>query len=126
MNDLIRPAMYDAWHDILPIQQASGDARLREFDVVGPICESSDTFARQRLLPDLRADDLLAICSAGAYGAVMASSYNARRPAAEVLVNGADFAVVRPRPDYAAILGQDRLPGWLESPRPTPAKQGAA
>lgn len=112
MNDLIRPTLYDAWHDIVPVAEAPGDDR-QLFDIVGPVCETGDTFARQRALPAMAAGDLLAICCAGAYSACMASAYNMRRLAPEVLVRGRDFAVVRPRPDYAEMLARDRLPGWL-------------
>ena len=115
MNDLIRPTLYEAWHDILPVNRATADGELRPFDVVGPICETSDTFARNRMLPEIKAGDLLAICSTGAYGAVMASSYNMRRLAPEVLVRGSDHAVVRPRQAYDALLGQDRQAHWLET-----------
>ena len=89
MNDLIRPAMYDAHHDIVAVAEPSG-ARMR-YDVVGPVCESSDLFARDRELPVLKSGDLVAIMTAGAYGAVMSSAYNARPPAPEVLVNGASL-----------------------------------
>jgi len=112
MNDLIRPTLYDAWHDMIPVVEASGADR-QPFDIVGPVCETGDTFARQRPLPAMAAGDLLAICCAGAYSACMASAYNMRRPAPEILVRGQDFAVVRPRPDYAEMLARDRLPAWL-------------
>ncbi len=123
MNDLLRPALYDAWHEIKPVAAAPPNADMQAVDVVGPVCESSDTFARQRPLPPVAAGDLLAICSAGAYGAVMSSSYNTRPPAPEVLVRGAEHAVVRPRADYAALIGQDRIPDWLEAPE---GKRGVA
>ena len=114
MNDLIRPALYDAWHDIMPIVAAPPGAARANYDVVGPICESGDTFAKGRELPVLRAGDLVALRSAGAYGAVMASEYNTRPPAPEVMVNGAEFAIVRPRLTYDDILTKDKLPPWLE------------
>jgi diaminopimelate decarboxylase len=125
MNDLIRPTLYDAWHDVVPVAQPAADAELRPVDLVGPICETGDTFARDRPLPPVAAGDLLAICSTGAYGAVMSSAYNARLPAPEVLVRGARHAVVRPRLDYPALLGRDRLPDWLEAPE-SDASRGAA
>jgi diaminopimelate decarboxylase len=113
MNDLLRPALYDGYHAIMPVMQPAEGAPMQPVDVVGPICESSDTFATQRPLPRVIAGDLLAICSAGAYGAVMSSAYNTRPPAAEVMVRGAAYAVVRPRLDLDALIGQDRLPDWL-------------
>ena len=113
MNDLIRPTLYDAWHDIIPVSETPGDDN-QLFDIVGPVCETGDTFARQRPLPPTAAGDLLAICCTGAYSACMASAYNMRRLAPEVLVRGKEFAVVRPRQDYAQMLAHDRLPGWLE------------
>jgi len=116
MNDLIRPTLYDAWHDILPVAEPPPNAETARVDLVGPICETGDTFARQRPLPPVAPGDLLAICSTGAYSAVMSSAYNARPPAPEVLVRGGDHAVVRPRLDYETLLGQDRLPSWLETP----------
>ena len=112
MNDLIRPAMYDAHHDIVAVAEP-GTERVR-YDVVGPVCESSDLFARDRELPVLKSGDLVAIMTAGAYGAVMSSAYNARPPAPEVLVNGAAWSVVRPRMSYEALVEQDRLPPWLQ------------
>jgi diaminopimelate decarboxylase len=111
MNDLVRPAMYDAWHDIRPVAPRPGP--LRDYDVVGPVCESGDTFARARALPPLEAGDLVALMSAGAYGAVMASEYNSRLLAPEALVRGEDFAVVRPRPTYEAMLAREVLAPWL-------------
>ncbi len=111
MNDLIRPAMYDAYHDIRPIRPRHGAAQA--YDVVGPICESGDTFTRERLLPPLAAGDLVAFMTAGAYGAVMASEYNSRPLVPEVLVRGDDFAVVRPRPAWDEILSRDRMAPWL-------------
>jgi diaminopimelate decarboxylase len=111
MNDLIRPAMYDAYHEIVSVTAPSGKKAV--YDVVGPICESSDRFAEARELPELKAGDLVAILSAGAYGAVMSSAYNARPPAPEVLVKGDQWAVVRPRLSYDELIGFDRIPGWL-------------
>jgi diaminopimelate decarboxylase len=112
MNDLIRPAMYDAHHDIVSVSEAKGP--LARYDVVGPVCESSDLFARDRALPVLRSGDLVAIMTAGAYGAVMSSAYNARPPAPEVLVNGHAWSIVRPRMSYEDLVEQDRLPPWLQ------------
>lgn len=115
MNDLMRPAMYDAWHEIRPLEAAADKAAWEPADVVGPACETSDTFARQRPLPPLDEGDMLAIFTAGAYGAVMASSYNSRLLAPETLVRGADWAVVRPRPSYDDMLRQERLADWQEA-----------
>ncbi|MFQ5567922.1 MAG: diaminopimelate decarboxylase family protein, partial [Paracoccaceae bacterium] len=114
MNDLLRPAIYDAWHDIVPLIEPGPDAEVGPVDVAGPVCETGDTFARGRELPYLAADDLLAFRSAGAYGAVMSSEYNTRPLIPEVLVQGGRFAVVRERPTYAEMLARDTLPAWLE------------
>lgn len=116
MNDLIRPALYDAYHEILPLKEASPDGELQATDVVGPICESSDIFARGRAMPPLEAEDLVAFLSAGAYGAVMASDYNARPLAAEVLVEGDRFSVIRPRLEPVERFQEERLPEWLDMP----------
>ncbi|MEX2009736.1 MAG: diaminopimelate decarboxylase [Dongiaceae bacterium] len=113
MNDLLRPTLYEAYHAILPVARPASDAASRRVDIVGPVCESADSFATQRALPPVAPGDLLAICSAGAYGAVMSSTYNLRLPAPEVMVRGDDHAVVRPRPDYDTMLGADRLPRWM-------------
>jgi len=113
MNDLIRPAMYDAYHDIQPVRPPAADAEIGPYDVVGPICETGDTFARQRNLPRLAPGDLVAFMSAGAYGAVMGSEYNTRPLAPEVLVRGDTFAVVRPRPTYEEMLAREPLAPWL-------------
>lgn len=112
MNDLIRPTLYDAHHEILPVKEAADGTRVT-YDVVGPVCETGDYFAKGRELPPLKSGDLIALMSAGAYGAVLASSYNTRPLVPEVLVSGADMAVIRPRPDYDAMLSQDRIPDWL-------------
>ncbi len=113
MNDLIRPAMYEAWHEIVPVvEPRPGSARVA-YDVVGPVCETADLFASGRNLPELKSGDLVAILSAGAYGAVMASAYNARPPAAEVLVAGGDWSVVRSRLTHEQLIAQDSLPHWL-------------
>jgi diaminopimelate decarboxylase len=117
MNDLVRPAMYDAWHDIVPVREPGPDTPVGPIDVVGPVCETGDTFARARELPVMEAGDLVAFRSAGAYGAVMASEYNARPLVPEVLVTGDQFAVVRKRPTFAEMLARDTLPAWLETPR---------
>ncbi len=114
MNDLVRPAMYEAWHDVVPVVEHGPDAVPRPIDVVGPVCETGDTFARDRALPPLGAGDLVAFRSAGAYGAVMASEYNSRPLVPEVLVSGSRWAVVRPRPTLDEMLGRDRLPDWLD------------
>ena len=113
MNDLIRPAMYDAYHDIRPLTPAPEGAPLRPYDVVGPVCETGDTFTRDRLLPELKTGDLVAFMSAGAYGAVMSSEYNTRPLAPEVLVDGDRYAVVRRRPTYEEMLEREPLAPWL-------------
>ncbi len=113
MNDLIRPAMYDAWHDIVPVIEAAPGAELAPVDVVGPVCESGDTFARGRALPWLGEGDLVAFRSAGAYGAVMSSEYNSRPLIPEVMVSGDQFAVIRARPTFDEMLGRDTLPDWM-------------
>jgi diaminopimelate decarboxylase len=113
MNDLVRPALYEAWHEIVPVQEPARGAEKRPIDVVGPVCETGDTFAAQRLLPPVAAGELIALLSAGAYGAVMSSSYNTRLMVPEVLVRGGDFAVIRPRPTFEELLSQDRMPDWL-------------
>ena len=111
MNDLVRPAMYDAFHEIRPLHERKGPGVT--YDVVGPICESGDTFARNRSLPKLNEGDGVAFMTAGAYGAVMASTYNARSMPPEVLVRGDRFEVVRKRWELEEQLGLERLPPWL-------------
>jgi diaminopimelate decarboxylase len=123
MNNLLRPALYDAYHAILPVAEAAPGAARAAIDVVGPICESTDVFARARDLPALHAGDLVAFTGAGAYGAVMASNYNSRPRAAEVMVEGAKFAVVKPRIEPAAAFADERLPAWLAT---TLLERGAA
>ncbi len=113
MNDLIRPAMYGAHHDIVPLREPEAGAALRPFDIVGPVCESGDTFAKARPMPPLTAGDLVAFRSAGAYGAVMASEYNTRPLIPEVMVKGDQFAVIRPRPTFDEMLARDTIPRWL-------------
>jgi diaminopimelate decarboxylase len=115
MNDLVRPAMYDAHHDIIPVKEPGADAPRRRYDVVGPVCETADLFARERDLPQVQGNDLMAILTAGAYGSVMSSAYNARPPAPEILVHGDDWYEVRPRLTYTDLVSLDRIPGWLES-----------
>ena len=114
MNDLIRPAMYDSWHDILPVAQVAPDAVLSPADVVGPICETGDALAKGRELPTLAAGDLIALRSAGAYGAVMASTYNSRPLVAEVMVRADQYAVVRPRQKIQDMIDLDSLPPWWD------------
>ncbi|MGB0750159.1 MAG: diaminopimelate decarboxylase [Magnetospiraceae bacterium] len=118
MNDLARPAMYDAYHEIVPILEPAAKAPLLPMDVVGPICETGDTFCRQRDLPPLASGDLIAFRTAGAYGAGMASTYNTRPLVPEVLVKGHGYAVVRPRMDVDALIGMERLPDWLNGRDP--------
>jgi len=115
MNDLLRPSLYGAWHGIVPVRAPEPGAALTPADVVGPICETGDTFATDRPLPPIAVGDLLAILSAGAYGAVMSSSYNTRLLVPEVLVKGDEYAVIRPRPSYRELLSQDRIPPWLSN-----------
>jgi diaminopimelate decarboxylase len=113
MNDLIRPTLYDAHHEILPVSEAAPAARRLKVDVVGPVCESGDYLAQNREIAEVAAGDLLAIMSAGAYGAVQAGSYNSRLLVPEVLVKGADYAIVRARPSYEDLIGLDKIPPWL-------------
>jgi diaminopimelate decarboxylase len=127
MNDLIRPALYEAWHDILPVHRPAVDASLAPADVVGPVCETGDTFALDRDLPPIAEDDLVAFTAAGAYGAVMSSTYNSRPLVPEVLVDGTRFDVVRARPSYDDMLSLDTIPDWLSEVGPVSAgKRGAA
>lgn len=111
MNDLMRPALYDAFHRIVPVRPRPGD--LKPYDVVGPVCETGDTFARERMLPPIQAGDLVAFMTAGAYGAVMSGEYNSRPLVPEVLVDGDRRAVVRPRATYEAMLAAEPLAQWL-------------
>ena len=113
MNDLVRPAMYEAYHEIRPLREPAPDAEPVVYDVVGPVCETGDTFARERALPPLKAGDLVAFLSAGAYGAAMASEYNSRLLVPEVMVRGSDMAIVRPRPSYDEMLAREPLAPWL-------------
>lgn len=112
MNDLIRPALYDSWHDIWPVVRREGATSL-EYDVVGPVCETSDRFARSRLLPEMRAGDLVAFMTAGAYGAVQASQYNTRPLVPEALASGARWAVIRKRPSFDETIAGESVPDWL-------------
>jgi diaminopimelate decarboxylase len=115
MNDLVRPAMYEAYHEIWPVQQAQKLAVRKVYDIVGPICESGDTFATARTLPETDIGDLAAFMTAGAYGATMSSTYNTRLLIPEVLVNGKDYAVVRPRTSFEDLIGLDQQPPWLSA-----------
>ena len=111
MNDLIRPAFYDAFHTIKPIRETS--APMTDYDIVGPICESSDRFARARTLPALATGDRVAFMSAGAYGAVQSSQYNTRALTPEVLVSGDQYAVIRKRPDFEDMIALEQQAAWL-------------
>ena len=113
MNDLIRPSMYGSHHDIVPVIEAEPGTEFRPYDVVGPVCETGDTFAKQRMMPPVDAGDLIAFRSAGAYGAVMASEYNSRPLVPEVLVQGDQFAVIRSRPSFDEMIKRDTIPEWL-------------
>ena len=113
MNDLIRPAMYEAHHDIEPVIEPQAGAERATYDVVGPVCESGDTFAKGREMAQMNAGDLVAFRSAGAYGAVMSSEYNTRPLIPEVMVNGSEFAVIRSRPSFDEIINRDTIPEWL-------------
>ncbi len=113
MNDLIRPAMYGAWHDIVPVIEPQAGAEMQPYDIVGPVCESGDTFARGRMMPTVAAGDLVTFRSAGAYGAVMSSEYNTRPLIPEILVKGDQFAVIRARPTFDEIINRDTIPEWV-------------
>jgi diaminopimelate decarboxylase len=113
MNDLIRPAMYDAHHDIVPVIEPAAGTEMAPIDIVGPVCESGDTFTKQRAMPPVADGEMIAFRSAGAYGAVMSSEYNSRPMIPEVLVNGDQFAVIRPRPTFDEMLNRDKLPEWM-------------
>ncbi len=113
MNDLIRPTLYEAHHEILPVVEVPKNAALSPADVVGPVCETGDYLALDRPLPQVEPDDLLAVLSAGAYGAVQAGTYNTRLLIPEVLVDGSAYAVIRPRGSYDDLIGLDRVPDWL-------------
>jgi len=114
MNDLIRPSMYGAYHDIVPVIEPEAGAEQRPFDVVGPVCESGDTFTKQRMLNPAQSGDLIGFRSAGAYGAVMSSEYNTRPLIPEILVHEHQFAVIRARPTFDEIINRDTIPIWLE------------
>ena len=113
INDLIRPAMYDAHHDIVPVFEPAVGIEMAKYDIVGPVCESGDTFAKHREMAPMKSGDLVAFRSAGAYGAVMASEYNSRPLIPEVLVNGDQFAVIRARPTFDEMINRDTVPEWL-------------
>ena len=113
MNDLIRPTLYEAHHDIWPVSEAKSDMAPVAQDIVGPVCETGDYLAQDRTLPPFAAGDLMAVMTAGAYGAVMSSTYNTRALVPEVLVNGDRYAVVRPRLPLDELIAADRLAPWL-------------
>ncbi|WP_223428334.1 diaminopimelate decarboxylase [Tateyamaria pelophila] len=113
MNDLIRPAMYDAYHDIIPVIEPAPGTEQAPIDIVGPVCESGDTFAKQRMMPSIETGALVAFRSAGAYGAVMSSEYNTRPLIPEVLVHGDQYAVIRARPTFDEMINRDTIPKWL-------------
>ena len=121
MNDLLRPALYDARHRVVPLAEPPAEGPLEPAEIVGPVCESGDVLAWDAPLPAIKSGDLLAVRTAGAYGAVMASTYNSRLLVPEVLVKGAEFALVRARPDYEDLIGLDRVPDWLDEPVPKSA-----
>jgi len=113
MNDLIRPALYEAYHEIEPVRAPGRNFNTQTYDVVGPICESGDTFTKRRELPELSAGDLIVLHSAGAYGASQSSQYNTRPLVPEVLVSGDKFTVVRERPKLEDILRTETIPDWV-------------
>ncbi|MFZ5608343.1 MAG: diaminopimelate decarboxylase [Pseudomonadota bacterium] len=117
MNDLIRPAMYEAYHDIIPVMEPAVSCENIIADIVGPVCETGDIFARGRTIPLVKPGDLMAILSAGAYGSVMASTYNSRPLVPEVLVKGDEYAVIRDRPPLDALIAMDTMPPWLDNGR---------
>jgi len=113
MNDLMRPALYAAHHDVLPLKEPQTDAPIETYDIVGPICESTDKFAPGRDLTPIEEGDRVAFLSSGAYGAVLSSQYNARPLVPEVLVDGEKYAIVRKRPTFEEMMQLEALPDWL-------------
>ena len=113
MNDLIRPAMYEAYHEIIPVIESTGSSEIKDYDIVGPVCETGDTFANKRALTPVADGEMVAFRSAGAYGAVMASEYNTRPLIPEILVYGDQFSIIRDRPSIEAIIKRDIIPDWL-------------
>ena len=113
MNDLVRPSMYGAYHDIVPVIEPQPGTASAPYDIVGPVCETGDTFAKARDMTPLAPGDLVAFRSAGAYGAVMSSEYNSRPLIPEVLVQGGEFALIRARPSFEEMLARDSIPEWL-------------
>ena len=114
MNDLMRPSLYEAYHAIVPVAEPSSDAEHTEVDIVGPICETGDTFGAKRPMPTLKAGDLLAVRTAGAYGAVMSGTYNTRPLVPEILIKGDEFTVVRRRQSVDDMLAMEALPDWAD------------
>ena len=114
MNDLIRPTLYEAHHEVLPVREPAAGATSDAADIVGPVCETGDYLAKARPFPPVEPGDLVAVMSAGAYGAVQSCTYNTRPLVPEVMVDGDRFAVIRPRPSYDALIGLDRIPDWLD------------
>ena len=113
MNDLIRPAMYEAYHEIIPVLESDAQSKTSDYDVVGPVCETGDTFAKKRTLTSVADGEMVAFRSAGAYGAVMASEYNTRPLIPEVLVHEDQFSIIRKRPSVESIIKRDLIPDWL-------------
>ena len=113
MNDLIRPAMYEAYHEIIPVIESTGSSEIKDYDIVGPVCETGDTFANTRALTPVADGEMVAFRSAGAYGAVMASEYNTRPLIPEILVYGDQFSIIRDRPSIEAIIKRDIIPDWI-------------
>jgi diaminopimelate decarboxylase len=113
MNDLIRPTLYNAFHEVRPVKEPAAGASRIVADVVGPVCESGDFLALDREIDEPSPGDLLAVMSAGAYGAVLSGTYNTRALVPEVLVKGSRWALVRPRVEVEELIARDRLPGWL-------------
>jgi diaminopimelate decarboxylase len=113
MNDLIRPSLYGAYHEIRPVNEAAVHRPKQMVDIVGPVCESGDFLAKERSLPNIQPDDLLAVMSAGAYGFVMASNYNSRPRVPEVLVKGGEFHIIRERETYDDLVKGETIPSFL-------------
>lgn len=111
MNDLMRPALYDAWHDIWPVEKTTRE--MTAYDVVGPVCESSDRFAKERPLPEMRAGELVALMSTGAYGAAQTSQYNSRALIPEILVRDKQYSMIRKRPSFEEMIEAEAIPDWL-------------